>query len=199
MSRIGKITNTEQKIMSAFWQLYQEKKISQITVREVIELADCNRSTFYAYFADMYDLLDKFEEQLLPDLTQPAVKKIIAKDDISLSVQHCMALYQKYKDYYQVLLGANGDPAFRGKLTDILDQMIKAHLGQRKGQTNFEVDFLVETTASILLTALIFYFKRSDRPKAAEIIALLTNVLNQGVASQLGWHISCQEKKQTGK
>lgn len=62
--------------MSAFWQLYQEKKISQITVREVIELADCNRSTFYAYFADMYDLLDKFEEQLLPDLTQPAVKKL---------------------------------------------------------------------------------------------------------------------------
>jgi hypothetical protein len=36
--------------MSAFWQLYQEKKISQITVREVIELADCNRSTFLCIF-----------------------------------------------------------------------------------------------------------------------------------------------------
>ena len=178
--------------MRAFWQLYQEKLLNQITVREVIELADCNRSTFYAYFADMYDLLDQFEELLLPDLTQPAVQKIIAEEDISLSVQHCMALYQEYKDYYRVLLGANGDPGFRDKLTEILDQMIKAHLGQKEGQSSFEVDYLVETTAAILLTTLIFYFKRSDRPKAAEIIALLTKILNQGVAQQLGWHLSCQ-------
>ena len=178
-------------MLRAFWQLYQEKAFNQITVREIIGLADCNRSTFYAYFADMYDLLDQFEELLLPDLTQPAIQKIIAEEDISLSVQHCMALYQEYQEYYRVLLGENGDPAFRGKLTQILDQMIKAHLGQPEGQSSFEVDYLVETTAAILLTTLIFYFRRSDRPKAAEIIALLTKVLNQGVAQQLDWHLSC--------
>ncbi|GAW64665.1 hypothetical protein FC65_GL001768 [Ligilactobacillus acidipiscis DSM 15836] len=77
--------------------------------------------------------------------------------------------------------------------------MIKAHLGQKDGQTDFQIDFLVETTASLLLTALNFYFKRTDRPQATEIIGLLSSVLNQGVAQQLGWHISCQEKKQTGK
>lgn len=179
-------------MLRAFWQLYQEKAFNQITVREIIGLADCNRSTFYAYFADMYDLLDQFEELLLPDLTQPAIQKIIAEEDISLSVQHCMALYQEYQDYYRVLLGKNGDPAFKDKLTKILDQMIKAHLGQNEGQSSFEVDFLVETTAAILLTTLIFYFKRTDRPQAAEIIILLTKVLNQGVAQQLGWHLSCK-------
>lgn len=193
MSQVGKITRTEQKIMAAFWQLYSRKKIEKITVREIIELAACNRSTFYAHFSDMYDLLEKFEEQLLPDMAQPAVQKIIAKDDLSLSVEHCMALYQKYKVYYQLLLGPNGDPAFREKLTEFLDQMIKAHLGQKDGQTDFQIDFLVETTASLLLTALNFYFKRTDRPQATEIIGLLSSVLNQGVAQQLGWNISCKK------
>lgn len=35
------------KIMQAFWTLYQQKNLQQISVREIIEQVPCNRSTFY--------------------------------------------------------------------------------------------------------------------------------------------------------
>lgn len=189
MAQLGKTNSTEQKIKRAFWQLYQQKKVNKITVREIITLAGCNRSTFYAYFADVYDLLERFENQLLPDLMQPAVQKIIAKNDISLSVEHCMQLYQKYKPYYQLLLGTDGDPSFRTKLTDCLGKIIKAHLTPTSEKTVFETDFLIEVTSSMIISSLMFYFKRADRPQAAEIINLITRVLNDGVSSELQWHI----------
>ena len=38
---------TKQNLIDAFWQLYCLRPISQITVRDVVQRAGYNRSTFY--------------------------------------------------------------------------------------------------------------------------------------------------------
>lgn len=43
-------------IKEALFALMQEKPINKITVKELCERADVNRSTFYAYYTDIYDL-----------------------------------------------------------------------------------------------------------------------------------------------
>ncbi len=59
---------SKKMIREALYQLMQEKPLNKITVKEICETADVNRSTFYAYFLDIYDLHDKilkefFEKQ----------------------------------------------------------------------------------------------------------------------------------------
>src|SRR5699024_477502 len=49
-------------------QLLKEKQFSNITVKEICEVADINRSTFYAHYADQYDLLEKIEIEIIEDL-----------------------------------------------------------------------------------------------------------------------------------
>ena len=48
---------TKQIIKDSFWELYKEKKIENITVKDITQKAGFNRSTFYAYFTDVYDIL----------------------------------------------------------------------------------------------------------------------------------------------
>ena len=43
-------------IRDALFELMKEKDMSKITVKELCEKADVNRSTFYSYYSDIYDL-----------------------------------------------------------------------------------------------------------------------------------------------
>ena len=64
-----KITHGQKKtrdlISEVFIELMKKKGFAKVTVREIIEHAGINRSTFYAYYLDKYDVLDKVEDRLL--------------------------------------------------------------------------------------------------------------------------------------
>ncbi|MDZ4992520.1 TetR family transcriptional regulator [Clostridium perfringens] len=54
----------ERKIQEVFIKLLDTHDINHITVREICEKAKINRSTFYAHYKDVYDLLDKLEKSM---------------------------------------------------------------------------------------------------------------------------------------
>ncbi|WP_180339343.1 TetR/AcrR family transcriptional regulator [Peptoniphilus catoniae] len=55
---------TQKAIIESFMELLKKKSLDKITVKEIIELAEINRNTFYYYFQDIYDLLDSaFKEE----------------------------------------------------------------------------------------------------------------------------------------
>ncbi len=64
-----RIKRTRGYVREAFKQLLAEKSFKSITVREITELAEVNRATFYAHYEDKYELLhealqDIFREEL---------------------------------------------------------------------------------------------------------------------------------------
>lgn len=56
---------TRKIIKESFYTLLREKPVEKITVRELCEKAEINRSTFYKHYQDCYDLLYKIEEEAL--------------------------------------------------------------------------------------------------------------------------------------
>ena len=98
---------TEALILNGLTTLLQQKSIKEITVRELADLVDINRSTFYLHYTDIYDLLEKTEQRLLQQLmdavnenwTLPETPKNF--NILSENAQLCSAL-----------IGPNGDIAF---------------------------------------------------------------------------------------
>ena len=83
-----RVRRTRELIMRAFDELVAEKGHTGLTVQEIAERATINRATFYAHFADQYELFDHhvseaFREELrqrLPDpsgLTEENLKALI--------------------------------------------------------------------------------------------------------------------------
>lgn len=60
------ISNTKQDLIDAFWYFYCNKRIEKITIKEITLKAGYNRSTFYEYFIDIYDVLEQIESSLIP-------------------------------------------------------------------------------------------------------------------------------------
>lgn len=60
-----RVRYTRMIIRTSFLELLQEKPVSKITVREICERSEINRSTFYKHYQDCYDLMDKLKEETL--------------------------------------------------------------------------------------------------------------------------------------
>ena len=56
------VRNTRKKLQEGLLTLMQEKAINEITVKELTELVDINRGTFYFHYSDVFDLLYQIED-----------------------------------------------------------------------------------------------------------------------------------------
>ena len=61
-------TGTNDALCGAFWKLYTQKPITEITIKELTREADVHRSSFYSHYDDIYDLLTHCEEDLLEQM-----------------------------------------------------------------------------------------------------------------------------------
>ena len=52
-------------IRQAFLELLQEKKLEKITVTDIVNRADVNRSTFYAHFSDVRGLIEEMQREFV--------------------------------------------------------------------------------------------------------------------------------------
>lgn len=55
---------SKQKIEQVLMKFLQTKELNQISVSDICKKANLNRSTFYANYADIYELADTIKEKL---------------------------------------------------------------------------------------------------------------------------------------
>lgn len=60
-----RIEKTKRSIYNAFIELRAKKPLEKLTVKELCEKAQINKSTFYVYYHDVYDLSDKIENEII--------------------------------------------------------------------------------------------------------------------------------------
>lgn len=49
---------TKKEIIATFFSLLEQKPLSKISVKNIVEACGINRNTFYYYYKDIYDLVD---------------------------------------------------------------------------------------------------------------------------------------------
>lgn len=61
---------TRRSIYNAFIGLRSKKPLERLTVKELCEEAEINKSTFYVHYRDVYDLSDKIESEIVRSIVQ---------------------------------------------------------------------------------------------------------------------------------
>lgn len=113
-----RVRKTKKLLKDCLTQLLREKKIQDITVRELTEMADLNRGTFYLHYRDVFDLLEQTEAELLSTFDQLLnsrnARELTGKPSDVLSEIFSMA--QEEAPLVEILLGENGDLNFLNRL-----------------------------------------------------------------------------------
>ena len=96
---------TMQNITSAFVMLMQEKTLQQISVSDICENANINRSTFYDNFVDLSALAKFFAEDIEKQISVQPHKE----DDFSWIFEYIKANTESFAAYFKV--GISGTDA----------------------------------------------------------------------------------------
>ena len=64
-----RVKMTKKLLNDSFLKFLAKKPLSRITIKEICDDADINRSTYYAHFTDPYDQLKKLEVDIMTDMT----------------------------------------------------------------------------------------------------------------------------------
>lgn len=121
MALDARVRYTKMVIVQSFTKIIREKPLNKITVKEICDMAEINRATFYKYYLDVYDLLDKIEEQFLEELREILLsqKNKTAKDVLTL----IMVSFKAEQEKYEAIFSANGDASFPQKVIEMCYDM----------------------------------------------------------------------------
>ena len=56
-----KMNKSQRHLIDAFMEVREKKSLEKISVVELCKMAEVNKSTFYAYYHDVYDLSDQLQ------------------------------------------------------------------------------------------------------------------------------------------
>lgn len=100
-------------LKDALVDLLQTKKIEKITIYELCKVAQINRSTFYKYYGNQYDLLLEIEQDCLEDINSYIISHEPVQNKSLLQVlEYIEAEERKFK----VLFNTGVDNKFPEKL-----------------------------------------------------------------------------------
>ena len=117
-----RIRKTKQQLRQSLTTLLKQKRVQDITVRELAELADINRGTFYLHYRDVFDLLNQIEEELLGEL-ESVLEKYQPGSILPNTVQIFKDVYelvQKNSEIVGILMGDHGEWNFVNRLNQLL-------------------------------------------------------------------------------
>lgn len=168
------------EFLTAFWKLYEKKEIEKISIRELCQTAGYNRTTFYVYYDDIYDLLDKAIESIF----LPIREEIIRRIDFSRALQvsafgeiFLQALRKEdthiellFKRHHYLLLGEKLKKEWMALL--------------REKYSGREVDFsFLEYQLSALMGVIKYWLQTGKKLSQQELVRRIYRISENGVFS----------------
>lgn len=121
-----RVRKTKSNLLRCLTELMSKKKINDITVKELTDLADVNRSTFYLYYKDIFDMVDQVETQIIDDFNEVFEK--LAKEGSNYT--NLLSFYTYIFEYVKsntqlckILFGPNGDSSFIEKFKNAINKV----------------------------------------------------------------------------
>ena len=134
-------------IREAFVAMLRKKSVEKISVGELCEQADVNRSTFYRHYADVYALLDEISEEYFQLLFGDAVKA----DDHSGSfadvgyrlILHALSVTKENREMYLTLMDKQPAARFQQRLHDAAVEQFLSNEKHISPETNLHYQYLI--------------------------------------------------------
>ena len=117
-----RVRKTKKQLRECLTRLLKEKKVQDITVRELTDMADLNRGTLYLHYRDVFDLLEKTENELLDEFNSLMYRhnaQDLTNNPAAVFVD-IFHLVKDNSDLVYILLGENGDLNFVNRLKHLV-------------------------------------------------------------------------------
>ncbi|WP_455494805.1 TetR/AcrR family transcriptional regulator C-terminal domain-containing protein [Gemella sanguinis] len=194
MVYIKKTTKTQKKFEDSLLQLMKLKKFETITVNDITELADVNRSTFYRHYLDKYELLEKIEDNILSEVINFHSTFISRlpnfKIDNSFKIEDYISVdnnffnvFEKHLETMAILMGGNGSITFQNKLNSTMLSIFEKTFSINSLKlTKIERDLLYNFQSSSFISILC-YWTEHPQLTVQELFSFYSKIISNGIVN----------------
>ncbi|MED4955838.1 TetR/AcrR family transcriptional regulator [Paenibacillus sp. FSL R5-0527] len=167
---------TKQIFIDVFCELYRQKPIEKISIQEIANKSGYNRSTFYQYFSDIYELLDFVENNLLNYIKEELANKELSMHTVQNAL-HCLDK-REYLSTLSALLGDYGSTRFLNRLKrEIALNRLELNIPQNQSITPYLIEFYLSTSLSLFR----LWLQRQKDLSSEEFFKLVDNLYTKGI------------------
>lgn len=164
-----RVRKTRALLQQSLIRLMEEKEIKDITVKELADLADINRGTFYLHYTDIFDMLHKIEKELFVEFND--ILERTAEEDPLPSTHKAVlteifAFLERHYSLARVMIGPHGDMAFVNGLRDLVTVRLSHLFSTPEASGEYYPAFIVSGYVGVVETWL-----KSPHPLPAEEMA----------------------------
>ena len=138
-----RVRKTKAQLRAGLARLMQKKSIKEITVKELVEEVDINRSTFYLHYTDIYQMLESIEAELMEEITHLVadypLDPLNNKESSYPFIEQIFTILDHNKDICIALLGKNGDMAFVNRIEKLIADTVLHRLSIRLPKDNRDI------------------------------------------------------------
>ena len=119
-----RVIKTRRELKKGLAALMKEKSVNQITVKELVEEVDINRSTFYLHFKDIQDLLREIEENMEAQIKRAIEEHPIVSgnENAFYFIEDMFRVLDEEREISKALIGPNGDMGFIHRIERIIKE-----------------------------------------------------------------------------
>ena len=183
-----RVRRTKKLLTAALTSLLGKKQVNEITVKELTDLADINRGTFYLYYRDVYDMLESIEDELFAAFDEIVEPERLenGKTVPGAMLLDLFEMVKQNQEMCRVLLSANGDMSFLHRLNEVVREKCHRawmHLpAGKKGRAgedvfDFKYSFAIFGCAGIIRE----WVNNGCREDAGYMAELTENMINMGI------------------
>ena len=168
-----RIMMTKRMLKDALVEMLKEKDIYHISIRELCERADVNRTTFYKYYGSQFDLLADMENDMLAFITQTIDAY---KSDQEKSITAACRYLEENIEFARLIINNNVDPTFASRLfaMDAIKSNALRTLPGIKNEAEFEYIYNFLTYGAFRMVCV--WLNKEERETPEQFAALINQM-----------------------
>lgn len=169
-----RVRRTRKLLQTALIELTIQKGFDAVTVQDICDSAMVNRATFYRHYADKYDLLDQYMDEIYDLLDQTQGESNIEHPDAPpAGLVHLLEHLHSHATFYRAMLGPKGYANFGERIRLYMEKRFRRSLPANAAISTPgrpPVDMLLRCISSAGLGAIEWWLEK-DMPVSAEQMA----------------------------
>ena len=146
MSEDLRTKRTNKFLVKALIELLKTNSLENISVQDICDRAMVHRTTFYKHFADKYDLLGYFMDEIRQDIFDKASLLTLEKakpKDVYLTLANIAFDYiDTHRDVMFSIMNCNNDDMVRGLFFETTERTIKSILKETQGELPIPINIV---------------------------------------------------------
>lgn len=177
-----RVRRTRALLRQGLAQLMGEKSVNEVTVTELVELVDINRSTFYLHYRDIPHMLECVEQELYDEIFHAMESTFTGRFEGSNLdfLEDVFAILFANRDICAALLGPRGDIGFLHRIEEMLSQYILTPLQRTQPDVAYRYTFCVAGGMGLIKDWLSRGCPESPQDMAERTAALIAGVTHRG-------------------